>query len=65
MPALTHGRVKNGFNGGIKKENNKKYNHRAANNGSQSRKNDLVGGIGGKSLFVQNAIKKGVSKCDC
>ena len=62
MPALTHGRVKNGFNGAPKKNNAKSSNGRVNHADNNIRRNALLGGVGGRSLFVLSARNKQVSK---
>lgn len=70
MPALTHGRVKNGHTGPIRKNNAsapvKTTRVQSVKTDPQRKeaKNDT---IGAKSLFARNAIKRRVvqSKCDC
>ena len=68
MPALTHNRVKNGFNGGIRKKNArmgvKNARVAGATKADASRKKALIGGIGGKSIAVRRAIKNRVM-CEC
>ena len=63
MPALTHGRVVNGFNGGIRKNNAGNANSRVSRgNGS---KNSMASGvISSRSRFVRNAIRNRV-QCEC
>lgn len=70
MPALTHGRVKNGHTGPIRKNNAsvpvKTTRVQSVKTDPQRKeaKNDT---IGAKSTFARNAIKRRVvqSKCDC
>ena len=61
MPALTHNRVRNGFNGGRRLLNANagvKFGRTAgAKGGDASRSKALVGGIGSQSRFVRRAIK--------
>ena len=61
MPALTHNRVRNGFNGGRRLLNANagvKFSRTvAAKGGDASRSKALVGGIGSQSRFVRRAIK--------
>ncbi len=68
MPALTHNRVKNGFNGGIRKNNArmgvKNARVAGATKADASRKKATVGGIGGKSIAVRQAIKNRAI-CEC
>ncbi len=68
MPALTHGRVKNGHTGPIRKNNasvSKKYS-RTVVNGDVLRKNATNDGVGSRSRFVRNAINRRVQpKCEC
>jgi hypothetical protein len=68
MPALTHNRVKNGFNGGIRKNNArmgvKNARVSGATKADATRANALIGGIGGKSIAVRRAIKnRAICKC--
>lgn len=62
MPALTHNRVRNGFNGGRRLLNANagvKFGRTVgAMGGDASRSKALVGGIGSQSRFVRRAIKK-------
>ena len=63
MPALTHNRVNNCFNGGRRLSNANagiKFRRTAGTlNANATRSKALVvGGIGGRSTFVQRAIKK-------
>tara|TARA_Y100000816_G_C26094448_1_gene578887 strand:+ start:871 stop:1155 length:285 start_codon:yes stop_codon:yes gene_type:complete len=77
MPALTHGRVKNGFNGhatstpGARilsyKNNQPRYSMKhirtaAAVNSDVQRKTALVGGIGTNNAFVKRAYQRRVVK---
>jgi hypothetical protein len=63
MPALTHNRVKNGFNGG------RRLLHatpgikfaRTTDKGNAMRANATIGGIGSKNRFVQAAIKRRIA----
>ena len=68
MPALTHNRVKNGFNGGIRKNNArmgvKNARVAAATTADATRKKAIVGGVGGKSIAVRQAIKNRAI-CEC
>ena len=61
MPALTHNRVRNGFNGGRRLLNANagvKFGRTVgARGGDASRSKALVGGIGSQSRFVRRAIK--------
>ena len=61
MPALTHNRVRNGFNGGRRLLNANagvKFGRTVgAKGGDASRSKALVGGIGSQSRFVRRAIK--------
>jgi len=60
MPALTHNRVKNGFNGGRRLLNANagiKFGRTiGATTADASRSDALVGGIGPRSKFVRRAI---------
>ena len=78
MPALTHGRVKNGFNGhatstpGAKilsiKNNQPRYSIKhiktaaARINTDVERRTALVGGIGSRNTFVRRAVARRVVK---
>jgi hypothetical protein len=68
MPALTHNRVKNGFNGGIRKNNAtlgvKNARVAGAVNADTMRKKAIIGGVGGKSIAVRQAIKNRAI-CEC
>ena len=68
MPALTHNRVKNGFNGGIRKNNARMgvKNARVAGavKADTMRKKAIIGGVGGKSIAVRQAIKNRAI-CEC
>jgi|TARA_B110000008_G_C16509913_1_gene379722 hypothetical protein len=68
MPALTHNRVKNGFNGGIRKNNArmgvKNARVAGATTADATRKKAIVGGVGGKSIAVRQAIKNRAI-CEC
>ena len=70
MPALTHGRVKNGINGGRRLNNAKSSNHRLKQ-GNENRNNDLVvGNVGSTNIFVRRAwlrrVKSSQTKgCEC
>ena len=68
MPALTHGRVKNGHSGPIRKNNasTPQKTLRTDNSGDVLRKKATTDGVGSKSRFVRNAINRKVQpKCDC
>lgn len=62
MPALTHNRVKNGFNGGrrLNNANLSVINRRisGAVGGDATRSKALVGNIGATNLFIQRAVKR-------
>ena len=62
MPALTHNRVKNGFNGGIRKNNAsmgvKVARTQGAVGADSLRKKALVGGIGSRSNHIRAAYKR-------
>ena len=67
MPALTHGRVKNGFNGSIRKKNAKAHCPKApnaikvaCNKTNVERRGALIGGIGGISGSNRAAIRRRV-----
>ncbi|MBC8302121.1 MAG: hypothetical protein H8E55_40940 [Pelagibacterales bacterium] len=67
MPALTHGRVKNGFNGPIRKKNAKANCPRApnaikvgCNKTNVERRGALIGGIGSVSTSNRAAIHRRV-----
>ena len=77
MPALTHGRVKNGFNGHATstpsnpivsyRNNQPRYSIKhirtaQAVNTDVMRKTALAGGIGVNNAFVKNAIRRRVVK---
>tara|TARA_X000000950_G_scaffold281755_1_gene379145 strand:+ start:760 stop:978 length:219 start_codon:yes stop_codon:yes gene_type:complete len=70
MPALTHGRVKNGFNGGRRLKNAKSSNCRVPC-GNENRNNDVVvGNVGSSNIFVRRAwlrrLKSKQTKgCEC
>ena len=70
MPALTHGRVKNGFNGGRRLNNAKSSNPRVSH-GNESRRDDVViGNVGSSNTFVRRAwlrrLKSKQTKgCEC
>lgn len=70
MPALTHGRVKNGFNGGRRLKNAKSSNCRVPC-GNENRNNDVVvGNVGSSNIFVRRAwlrrLKSNQTKgCEC
>jgi len=69
MPALTHGRVKNGFNGGrrLKQARNSCPGSGIPTCGSQdaSRRNATIGGIGARNISNRAAIQKRVCKETC
>lgn len=68
MPALTHGRVKNGHTGPIRKNNASvpKKSSRTVANGDVLRKNATNDGVGSRSRFVRNAINRKVQpNCEC
>ena len=62
MPALTHNRVRNGFNGGRRLLNatpGTKFGRTVGTtNSDATRAKALVGGIGGKSRFARRAIQR-------
>ena len=62
MPALTHNRVRNGFNGGrrlLNATSGTKFGRTVgARKSDATRAKALVGGIGGKSRFVRRAIQR-------
>ena len=73
MPALTHGRVKNGFTGGIRYKKNSKssISRRVGNtagkkstgdnknkNGGSAISKATVGGVGSKSISNRSAIQR-------
>lgn len=67
MPALTHGRVKNGFNGPIRKKNARAHCPRApnaikeaCNRTNVERRGALIGGIGGTNAGNRAAIQRRV-----
>ena len=68
MPALTHNRVKNGFNGGIRKKNArlgvKNARVAGAANADTMRKKATVGGIGSIPAHIRAAYNRRVS-CEC
>jgi large repetitive protein len=68
MPALTHNRVKNGFNGGIRKNNArlgvKNARVAGATNADASRKKAIVGGVGSIPNHIRAAYNRRVS-CEC
>tara|TARA_B100000963_G_scaffold202727_1_gene176524 strand:+ start:22084 stop:26388 length:4305 start_codon:yes stop_codon:yes gene_type:complete len=68
MPALTHNRVKNGFNGGIRKRNASApvFKLRTMNMGKVdgNRSNALVGGIGSVPTNIRKAYNRRV-RCSC
>ena len=68
MPALTHNRVKNGFNGGIRKNNAsmgvKASRTQKAVRADSLRKKALVGGIGSSSKHIRAAYKRR-AMCSC
>jgi hypothetical protein len=67
MPALTHNRVKNGFNGGIRKNNASMGTKTARTQGAvgsdSTRSKALVGGIGSRSKHIRAAYKRRII-CD-
>ena len=62
MPALTHNRVKNGFNGGrrLNKATLSVTNRRisGAVGGDATRAKALVGNVGPTNVFIQRAVKR-------
>jgi len=68
MPALTHNRVKNGFNGGIRKNNArigvKNARVSGATKADASRKKATVGGIGSIPRHIRAAYNRRVN-CEC
>lgn len=68
MPALTHNRVKNGFNGGIRKNNatpGTKYSRTlGAAKADSTRSKALVGDIGSIPSHIRAAYKRRV-RCEC
>lgn len=68
MPALTHNRVKNGFNGGIRKRNATRgtVNRRISGMGKVDglRSKALVGGIGSTPEHIRRAYNRRV-RCSC
>tara|TARA_B110000008_G_C16614197_1_gene421712 strand:+ start:175 stop:411 length:237 start_codon:yes stop_codon:yes gene_type:complete len=66
MPALTHGRVKNGFNGGRRLKQAKNCCPKSGNlpvpgrAGDASRRNATIGGIGSRNISNRAAIKRKV-----
>tara|TARA_B100000795_G_scaffold267496_1_gene252436 strand:+ start:8878 stop:9099 length:222 start_codon:yes stop_codon:yes gene_type:complete len=63
MPALTHNRVKNGFNGGrrlLHATPGIKFS-RTLDKGNAMRANATIGGIGSKNKFVRAAIKRRIA----
>ena len=68
MPALTHNRVKNGFNGAIRKNNAsmgiKVSRTQGAVGADSLRKKALVGGIGSRSNHIRAAYNRRVL-CNC
>ena len=68
MPALTHNRVKNGFNGGIRKRNATQgtVNRRISGMGKVDglRSKALVGGIGSTPEHIRRAYNRRV-RCSC
>ena len=68
MPALTHGRVKNGFSGPIRKNNASAPNKtkRTITNGDVLRRKASNDGVNTRNVFARNAINKKVNpKCEC
>ena len=68
MPALTHNRIKNGFNGAIRKNNArlgvKNARVAGATNADALRKKATVGGIGSIPRHIRAAYNRRVS-CEC
>ena len=68
MPALTHNRVKNGFNGGIRKKNAStsvsKLRTMNIRKVDGTRSNALVGGIGPVPINIRKAYNRRV-RCSC
>ena len=69
MPALTHGRVKNGFNGPNRKflASNKcpagdLIVKKGCGQGDAQRRGARIGGIGGRSAAVRAAIKRRIPR---
>lgn len=67
MPALTHGRVKNGFNGGRRLKQARNTCPKGGNlpkpgcgAGDASRRNASIGGIGSRNIANRAAIKRKV-----
>ena len=69
MPALTHNRVKNGFNGGrrLKQARNSCPKTGIPTCGTQdaSRRNATIGGIGARNISNRAAIKRQVCHPNC
>ena len=72
MPALTHGRVKNGFNGGRRLKQARNSCPKGGNlpkpgcgAGDASRRNATIGGIGSRNISNRAAIQKRVCKETC
>lgn len=72
MPALTHNRVKNGFNGGRRLKQARNSCPKAPNipnsgcgAGDASRRNALIGGIGSRNASNRAAIQRQVCKPNC
>lgn len=68
MPALTHNRVKNGFNGGIRKKNASTGTVKSRTMGMGKvdglRRKALVGGIGSMPTHIRQAYNRRV-RCSC
>ena len=68
MPALTHNRVKNGFNGGIRKNNAsmgiKVARTQGAVGADVTRSKAIIGGIGSTPNHIKAAYERRV-KCEC
>ena len=68
MPALTHNRVKNGFNGGIRKRNASTGTVKSRTMGMGSsdglRRSAIVGGIGSMPTHIRKAYNRRV-RCNC
>lgn len=68
MPALTHNRVKNGFNGGIRKKNATTGTVKSRILGMRgvdgNRKKDLIGGIGSLPTNIRRAYTRRAN-CSC
>lgn len=72
MPALTHNRVKNGFNGGRQLYNARTSCPKGGNlpkpgcgAGDASRRNATIGGIGSRTIANRAAILRKVCKTTC